>query len=413
MLLALSYLNKVLVLIGYFLFLFLLKLFEKDKLKVFLIGILLFPALLYIPINLNSEVGIIGKIIDKRGNYYTVFSKKMYYENQWQNYRNYYKFYYGEFSTVPITTGKNVYLYGTIENDFLRVEYMAPANNNSIMKVKDLATNRLSENIQNNEALDILTSSIMGNIRDKEIFQKTGTLHLFAVSGMHVYIIYSMISFFLNFFILKRNLRLILYSIIITFYLIFTGFTPSSVRAVLLLVTLNLFKLFDVPVSSFNILGLIGYLNLLFIPNNLMNISFQMSYAATFMILFTMKHLENQYFRSLSVPIAAYVGIFPIALIHFGEISLIGLFITPILTPAISLLILCSILSILLPFNFVHSFSTFFALSLKNFVNLFTFWEPIEFSSLFIPLFLWSLIFLLYVWLLQVKEKRPQFNRGP
>jgi competence protein ComEC len=91
---------------------------------------------------------------------------------------------------------------------------------------------------------------------------------------------------------------------------------------------------------------------------------------------------------------------------------LIGLFITPILTPAISLLILCSILSILFPFNLFQSFSTFFALSIKNFVNLFTFWEPIEFSSLFIPLFFWSLIFLLYVWLLQNKEKRPQFNRG-
>ncbi len=244
---------------------------------------------------------------------------------------------------------------------------MAPANNNSIMKIKDLATNRLSENIQNNEALDILTSSFMGNIQDKEVFQKTGTLHLFAVSGMHVYIIYLMMSFFLNFFILKRNLRLILYSTIIAFYLIFTGFTPSSVRAVLLLITLNLFRLFDVPVSSFNILGLIGYLNLLLIPNNLMNVSFQMSYAATFMILFTMNHVENLYFRSLSVPIAAYIGIFPIALIHFGEISLIGLFITPILTPAISLLILCSVLSILLPFNFVHSFSTFFALSIKKF----------------------------------------------
>jgi competence protein ComEC len=59
-----------------------------------------------------------------------------------------------------------------------------------------------------------------------------------------------------------------------------------------------------------------------------------------------------------------------------------------------------------LPFNFIHSFSTFFALSIKNFVNLFTFWEPIEFNSLFIPLFLWSFIFLLYVWLLQEKEKR-------
>ncbi|WP_146738313.1 ComEC/Rec2 family competence protein, partial [Petrotoga sp. 9PW.55.5.1] len=407
LLLLLSFINKVLVIVGFILILFSLWLVERDNLKVFLIGIFLLPSLFYTPIVPNSEVGILGKVIDKRGNYYTVFSNKLYFEDDWHTYRNYYKFYYGQYSTVPITTGKDVYIHGQIQDNFLKADYVAPSYNKSIMIIKDLSINALNEKIENQEARDLLISSLMGGIRDKEVFQSTGTLHLFAVSGMHVYIIYSIISFFLNFIILKRNARLVINSTFLVFYLIFTGFTPSSVRAVLLLVTLNLFRLFDIPVNSFNILGLIGYLNLLVIPNNLLNVSFQMSYAAAFMILFTTNQIDNRNLKSLSVPIAAYIGIFPIALIYFGEISLIGLFITPLLSPAISMLIICSISSIILPFEFIHSFSTVFALSIKNFVKLFTFLEPFKFDSILIPLIIWGIVFLLYVLLLQKNKKGP------
>lgn len=374
---------------------------------------MLIPAMFYTPIISEGEVGVLGKVIDKRGNSYTVFSKKLYYDSQWYNYKNYYKFYYNEFSTVPITTGKNVYVYGQVDKKGLKPIYIAPSNNFSMMKVKDNAINKMQENIENEEARDILISSFMGNIRDNEVFKKTGTLHLFAVSGMHVYILYGIVSFFVNFLILKRNARLIINSVIISFYLIFTGFTPSSVRAVLLLVTLNIFRFFDIPVSSFNILGLVGYINLLFLPNNILNVSFQMSYAAAFMILFTLERIDNSFMKTLIMPVAAYIGIFPIALINFGEISLTGLLITPLLTPAVTLLILCALLSIILPFNFITLFSTNFAIATKNFVNVFTFWEPIKFGSIFIPLVAWSFLFLLYVFVLETKTKRPPRKQRP
>ncbi len=114
----------------------------------------------------------------------------------------------------------------------------------------------------------------MGNLRDKEVFKETGTLHLFAVSGMHVFLIYSLITSFISILVPKRNLRLVLSTFIICSYLILTGFTPSSVRAVSMLVVLNIFKLLDIPINSYNILGLIGYLNLLYVPENIFNISF-------------------------------------------------------------------------------------------------------------------------------------------
>ncbi|HOP24504.1 MAG TPA: ComEC/Rec2 family competence protein [Defluviitoga sp.] len=365
--------------------------------KVLFICLFSIFALFYSPITFQGEVGILGKIIDKRGTNYTIFTKKIFSENQWYSYKNYYKIYYNKYSTVPISTGKDVYLFGQIEDGYLKVEYIAPANNKSIMKIKDNITSRLYENIKNEEARDVLVSSFMGNLRDKEIFKETGTLHLFAVSGMHVFLIYSLITFFVNLLFSKRNLRLIVSTIAVSSYLILTGFTPSSVRAVSMLVVLNIFKLLDIPINSYNILGLIGYLNLLYIPENIFNISFLMSYAASFMILFTSNNVNNTSLKTLLIPVASYIGVFPLSVIYFGEISLLGLFVTPLLTPAISLLIICGLSSALLPWKALHSFSTFFALSVKKYVKLFTFFKPLTFNTKFIPLLLWSFIFIFYV----------------
>jgi len=370
---------------------------EKDRMKVLFICLFSIFALFYSPITFQGEVGILGKIIDKRGTNYTIFTKKIFSENQWYSYKNYYKIYYNKYSTVPISTGKDVYLFGQIEDGYLKVEYIAPANNKSIMKIKDNITSRLYENIKNEEARDVLVSSFMGNLRDKEIFKETGTLHLFAVSGMHVFLIYSLITFFVNLLFSKRNLRLIVSTIAVSSYLILTGFRPSSVRAVSMLVVLNIFKLLDIPINSYNILGLIGYLNLLYIPENIFNISFLMSYAASFMILFTSNNVNNTSLKTLLIPVASYIGVFPLSVIYFGEISLLGLFVTPLLTPAISLLIICGLSSALLPWKALHSFSTFFALSVKKYVKLFTFFKPLTFNTKFIPLLLWSFIFIFYV----------------
>jgi competence protein ComEC len=400
LIIVLSHLSKALQVTAFFILLFLLYLVEKDKVKVPLICLFSLVFLFYSPINLKGEIGVLGKIIDKRGNNYTIFSEKVCSERTWYSYKNYYKIYYNKYSTVPLSTGKNVYLFGEIEEGYLDVEYIAPGNNKSIMKIKDNITNRLYENIKNEEARDVLVSSFMGNLRDKEVFKETGTLHLFAVSGMHVFLIYSLITSFISILVPKRNLRLILSTFIICCYLILTGFTPSSVRAVSMLVALNIFKLLDIPINSYNILGLIGYLNLLYVPENIFNISFLMSYAASFMILFTSNNVKNTSLKTLLIPVASYIGVFPLSVIYFGEISLMGLLVTPLLTPAISLLIICGLFSALLPWKMLHSFSTFFALSVKKFVKLFTFFEPFTFDSQFLPLFLWSLVLIFYVLIL-------------
>ncbi len=102
----LSHLSKALQITAFSILFFLLYIVEKDKVKVFLICLFSLVFLFYSPINLKGEVGILGKIIDKRGNNYTIFSEKVFSDRTWYSYRNYYKIYYNKYSTVPLSTGK-------------------------------------------------------------------------------------------------------------------------------------------------------------------------------------------------------------------------------------------------------------------------------------------------------------------
>src|SRR5690606_34360560 len=94
LIIVLSHLSKALQITAFSIIFFLLYIVEKDKVKVFLICLFSLVFLFYSPINLKGEVGILGKIIDKRGNNYTIFSEKVFSDRTWYSYRNYYKIYY-------------------------------------------------------------------------------------------------------------------------------------------------------------------------------------------------------------------------------------------------------------------------------------------------------------------------------
>jgi competence protein ComEC len=345
----------------------------------------------------NKSLGMLGTIIDKDDSKYKIMINKFYDEN-WKKTNKIYITYYSKFSVEPLKNGQKIYLYGKKQNNnIIKTDYIATKGNKSILQIKDLIINQLKNRLKDPNTFDIVKSSIMGNIQNKEKFKKTGTLHLFAVSGFHVYIIYFIISKIINLLIYKKNIRLILSTIIINFYLILTGFSASSLRAVLLLSIINIFKILDLQYDSLNILSLIGYINLIIIPENLQNIGFLMSYSATFMILYTNKKLYKSKIKNIIIPISAYIGIFPISLYSFGEISLSGIIITPIISPIIGLLILLGFFNILINSVILQSFTNTISSGILNFLKIFENIPLLKIENNFLIFIIWCIIFIFYI----------------
>lgn len=198
------------------------------------------------------------------------------------------------------------------------------------------AINFLKDQQLDKDATSLITALTLGYKEDlssdlKNAFRASGTSHVLAVSGLHVGIIYTILSFLVS-FIGKQSrlykLRQIVIIILLWLYAIMTGLSPSIIRATIMLTIIIANTFFSGRTYSFNTLFFTAFLILLFSPLSLYDIGFQMSFSAVFAILFfgptlrkvwTPRFKIGQYIWSLFIiSIAAQLGVFPIALFHFG-----------------------------------------------------------------------------------------------
>jgi competence protein ComEC len=162
-------------------------------------------------------------------------------------------------------------------------------------------------------------------------YSETGAIHVLAVSGLHVGIIAMILRFILNQFYWKKRkwLKLVLIILPIWFYALFTGFTPSVIRATVMFTMLVYGLERNSQPNIYNILAASAFVLLLFEPYFLFSVGFQLSYAAVFGIVYFQPKLaiwylpENKiinYFWQLTmVSVAATLGTLPLTLYYFHQ----------------------------------------------------------------------------------------------
>ena len=112
--------------------------------------------------------------------------------------------------------------------------------------------------------------------------QRTSTVHLLSVSGMHVGFVAVTLSFLLGLFKIPKHWRIAPLIFGVWFYIMMTGMDPPALRAgVMLTIVLigEILKIGDIPLNR---LSLAAIILLLMNPNNLFDASFQLTFAATF-----------------------------------------------------------------------------------------------------------------------------------
>ena len=203
------------------------------------------------------------------------------------------------------------------------------------------------------ENSDILKSIILGNqgYLSKErlnIFSKTGTAHIMAVSGLHVGLIVLIIDKFLKIIKIGRNNRLHLTVLILIFYGFMVYFPVSIIRAGFMYILYVGAYFLERRYDSINALFFIAFVLLIYRPMTVFSISFQLSFTATLSILLlgpilnkALKERLGFLASLLSVTLAAQIGTLPIMAYHFKQISVISLgtnlLIIPLLAPIISI----------------------------------------------------------------------------
>ena len=174
----------------------------------------------------------------------------------------------------------------------------------------------------------------------KDVFRKSGTYHLIAISGLNTAMLTAALYFFLGLFPIGRTARHLVCLAALWAYLPFVGMQPSLFRATVMATGVIAALLFEKKNYALHTLGLAGILWLALSPESLCGPGYQLSFAATaglltlFPVLFRFRpkpknpvarHVATFLFSSLYISLASFLATAPILLYHFGTISYFGL----------------------------------------------------------------------------------------
>jgi competence protein ComEC len=227
----------------------------------------------------------------------------------------------------------------------------------------------LSRGIEDSpETQELITGMVLGLRHQapediEEPFQQTGTLHLFAVAGLHVGIVAQLLWIVATVARLRRTLAIALIIPALLFYAAITGLHVSSVRAALMSSILLAGFLAERKVFTLNSLAAGAVLILCWDTNQLFSLGFQLSFAVVAAIVLSnepvyrwLRHLfaadpflprslfsKTRRFidrflqllaRGLSVSFAAWIGSLPLMLWYYHLVTpislLANLFVVPV-----------------------------------------------------------------------------------
>jgi len=231
----------------------------------------------------------------------------------------------------------------------------------------------------------------------KEAYSAAGLTHILAVSGMHVALIYGFLSLLLA-GLHKFKYGRILFSLGITlllwFYALITGLSPSVLRAVCLFSIMQFSDVLRRPSLPINNLCFASILLLMADDKLLYDLGYQLSFAAVFGIL-SFQSLFSSFwqprnkilrmmYENLCVTMSASITTLPLILLHFHRFPLYFLFSNLLAVPFSNLLIYGGIALILCsPFSGLGKLAGFLLHHAIFILNAFVcFVNSLPFSSL-------------------------------
>ena len=167
----------------------------------------------------------------------------------------------------------------------------------------------------------------------RNAYVETGAMHILAISGMHILLIFKQLEWFLNLYKSGnrrwRWTKTIILITLIALFALLTGLGASVMRAAVMASFMAIGKAMKRRVSVFNVLAASAFTLLLWNPYWLMDVGFQLSFTAVIGIaLFADKFskifiLQNKLLRwawsNISIGLAAQLAVTPISLYYFHQ----------------------------------------------------------------------------------------------
>lgn len=226
------------------------------------------------------------------------------------------------------------------------------------LKLRASFSASLEKHISEPTELAIAKALLLGNKNEldddtKNTYAASGAMHVLAVSGLHVGIIYLIILFIYNKLVPKNYQKEWMVAIIavplLWSYAFITGLSPSVLRAVTLFSIIAIGNSMNRRSSMVNMLAVSALLLLIYNPYLLMQVGFQLSYIAVLGIIFIYPQIRKLWMPSsrvtiffwdvTSISIAAQLATFPLSILYFHRFPPYFLVSNMMVIPAATLIV--------------------------------------------------------------------------
>lgn len=210
----------------------------------------------------------------------------------------------------------------------------------------------------------------------EDLFRLSGTMHLFAVSGLHVGVVAVLLWFILKWCGISRRTAVLVIIPAVLFYALLTGLRPSSFRAAIMLSTFLAGFALKKPASPLNGLGLAALILLALDTQQLFLPGFQLSFSVVLALILGARFLSDWIYRPFRIDpflprkrvpgwrqssdwairtvsgmaglsVASWIGSVALMNSHFSGIAPVGLIANIFMVPVASIIVIIAAISIL------------------------------------------------------------------
>ncbi|MFH1245776.1 MAG: DNA internalization-related competence protein ComEC/Rec2 [Candidatus Omnitrophota bacterium] len=235
---------------------------------------------------------------------------------------------------------------------------------NLIFGLKQRLLDKIYTHLSAQEAA-ILAAILLGERAElspesKMMFINTGTIHILAISGLHISLIGIMAILFFRFLRIERRTVYVLTMIFLIAYTFLCGACPSVVRAAIMAGIVFLGILINREYKMYNSLGIAALIILLYNPRYLFDAGFCLSFLSVISIVYFSPKIEGRIFfkdwvaphplfirravlytiKAFSVSLSAWIGILPAVAYYSNTISPIAILANLIVVPYSSFMVI-------------------------------------------------------------------------
>ncbi len=320
----------------------------------------------------------------------------------------------GQFNYKRYLERKHIYALMSLKQKD-SIQLVSLNNGNPIMrytlKLKHIFKNKIYKFLPKQNA-SVISAMLLGDREDLsdeviEDFKDSGTMHILAISGLHVGIIVLILLGILKLLQFPLKINYILTIVFIILYCLLTGARPSVVRATVMVCVFLFGKSIYRDPDIYNSLGLAALILLFYNPIQIYMAGFILSFTAVLSIVYLTPKIEKKfkfiysknlsfkfkkimmYFIKLfSASFAVWIGLMPIIWIFFNIVSPVTILANLFIIPISFFILLFSIILLILSFLYfplTNLMSYLLNLSLDNFLNLVNLFSDLKFGHFYLP----------------------------